>query len=395
MTALTIGVAVRRFLLVAIATGLWGAAARADDISAAVIGLRGGYDSNPANIEGGKGSAFLAQYANWDFLRGSDKDGFGVSLNLANTVYDPRALAPALNNVATFKHAIGLAPNFLLRSTLSVENEQTWSRKRNAMLWRERLDYESGPLRYFISADARVTSLNERNIFALGGFLPRDESFTTLSLLPGLAWRSSWGEIGASLSASRTHYLHGTDYIGFIRHNDRLTPNVFASFSLYGATLEGSLSVFNAIFPDRDFDNVRRILYTAKATIPIDRFTFSLSSARSAEDTTLPLSVINISALHEGRVSAKFDDSNRLDIFARRKTDDYVGLGARASTFTAGLEYQRRLEVGLTAIAGASWRRTVETGANPVTALNIQFGLQKQFDIGVARPKSDGSRAVN
>ncbi|MBN9061179.1 MAG: hypothetical protein BGP06_03100 [Rhizobiales bacterium 65-9] len=385
----------RRFICLCLAVALGAAEkAPAEDISAAVIGLRSGYDSNPADVDGGRASAVLTQYARWDFLRGSDKDGFGVALNLANTVYDPRALAPTLNNEAAFKHAMGLSDALLLRSTVVASNEQTWSRRRNSLSWRERLDYENGAWRLFLGAEATVASLNERNIFALGGFLPRDETLATASLLPGAAWRAPFGEIGVSLAASRTRYLNGKDYIGFSRHNDRVTPNLFGSLSIRGVSLEGSISAFNAIFPDKDFENVRRILYTAKATIPYDRFTLSLSSQRAALDTTLPFSVINISSLHEGRLSAKLNEKNTLDVFARYKTDDYLGLDARAATFAGGVEYQRALGDGLTAIAAASWRRTVETGLDPVNALNLQVGLQKQFDIGAARAGADEKRAA-
>ncbi|WP_342361243.1 hypothetical protein [Terrarubrum flagellatum] len=362
--------------------------ARADDISAASIGLRGGYDSNPANIEGGKGSAFVTQFASWDFLRGSDKDGYGVTLNAAATFYDPRVLAAALNNAATFRHAVALGDNLLLRSTLSATQEQTWSRRQNALTWRERLDYERGQLRLFLSADTKLTSLNERNIFALGGFLPSDENFATLTLLPGIAWRTGETEIGVSFAASRTRYLEEFDYIGLRRRNDRWQPNLFASTLLWGAKLEGSLSAFNAKFPDRDFEGVRRILYTAKLTAPIDRVTLTASSGRSAEDTTLPFSVINISTSHEARASLRIDDKSSFDLFARRKTDDYVGLDAKSTTLTAGAEYQRVIAKDLTALLAGSWRRTQETGAPVVDAFNLQIGLQTRFDIAGAKPAS-------
>lgn len=366
-------------------------AASGEDISAATISLRGGYDSNPANIEGATGGVFLAHAAAWEFLRGTDKDGFGVSLNAAQIVYDPRVIAPTTNHAATFKHAIGLSDQLLLRSTLSAASDQAWSRRQNAILWRERLDYEAGRFRFFAGLDARLASLNERNIFALGGFLPRDESFLTLSALPGLAWRSSIGEVGASLSLARTRYLHETDYLGFFRHNDRLQPNLFASTTLFGVTFEGSASFLTARFPDRNFDDVKRILYTAKAVIPMNQAMITLSSQRTAEETTLPWSVINIATNYEARASLKYDERNRLDIYGRYKSDHYLGLDARANTVTAGFEYQREIERGLTALAAASWRRTKETGANPVIAFNLQIGLQKQFEIGAGKADPDAA----
>lgn len=377
--------------LFAAAAPCW--ASGGEDASAAAIGLRAGFDSNPTNVSGAKGASFIAQFAAWDFLRGSDKDGFGLSLSASNIFYDPRIVAPTMNNALSFKHAIGLGEGALARRTISASQEQTWSRRLATLLWRERLDYERGAIRLFATVDARIASLNERNIFALGGFLPRDESFLTLSAMPGIAWRSSYGEIGASLSVARIRYLRGADYLGFRRDNNRFQANLFGSAVFSGVAFEGSLSLLNAAFPDKDFDDLRRILYTAKATAPIGPASLTLSSARSAEDTTLPLTVINIATTHEARLAAKIDDKNRLDLFARYKLDDYRGLGAKASSMTVGAEYQRDLAIGATLFAGASWRRTVETGVDPVSAFNIQLGLQKQIDFGkkTAENVSDAS----
>lgn len=386
----------RQFLAVggAIALGLASALLPANasdpsvkEYSAASFGLRGGFDSNPMNYQGGPSSAFITQSATWDYLRGSERDGYAISLATNNTVYESREVDPATALGLTFRHAMSLGDNLLLRSSLSATHDQTWSRRSDVLVWRERIDYDIGQLRLFTAVDTKVTTLNERNIFVQGGFLPYPESFVTISVLPGVMYRLGFGEIGVSVTASRSIFRFETDYLGLRRNNDRIQPNLFASATIAGIKLEGSLSLGRVTFPARDFDNLQRLLYTAKATVPLDRIglpfqslALELSSARTFEDTTLPFSVINVSTLSEARLVAKFNAANTLTTFARRKEDEYVGLGARAITTWLGAEYGYTFDGGLTAVLAASWRRTQETGNIPVSSFNIQIGMSKRIE---------------
>ncbi|MBN8944672.1 MAG: hypothetical protein J0H01_34525 [Rhizobiales bacterium] len=339
------------------------------------------------NFKGGPNSGFINQSATWDYLRGSDKEGYAIAIATNNTVYESREVDPATALGITFRHATSLADNLLLRSSISAVHEQTWSRRNDVLLWRERIDYDIGQFRLFTAVDTKVTTLNERNIFALGSFLPYPESFVTLSVLPGILYRLSFGEIGVSLTASRNIFRFETDYLGLRRNNDRFQPNLFASATFLGMKVEGSLSYARVTFPARDFDDLQRLLYTAKATIPLDMFrlpieklSLELSSARTLEDTTLPFSVINVSTLSDAKLVAKLNTSNTLAVFARRKNDEYVGLGARAVTTTLGAEYTYAFDGGLTAILAGSWRYTQETGNIPVSSFNVQLGLSKRIE---------------
>lgn len=220
--------------------------------SIAVIGLRGGFDSNPAGIQGANGTPVVTTYATWDYLHGTLQDGYGLNLSLVETHYDPRALASARAHSLTLKHGLSLGDSTALQSSLAASGEQTWSRRKSSLAWRERLDHGIGPFRLFASGEARITALNERNVFNLGDFLPRDENFGTLGLTTGAAWRSGETEIGLSFSASRVHYIEGVDYLGFRRDHNRLQPNLFFSTVLGGAAIEGSLSPFRAYFPEKN-----------------------------------------------------------------------------------------------------------------------------------------------
>jgi hypothetical protein len=359
--------------------------------SVAVIGLRGGFDSNPAGVQGAKGTPVATTYATWDYLHGTLQDGYRLNLSLVETHYDPRALASARAHSLTLKHGVSLGETSALQSSLSANNEQSWSRRKSSLAWRERLDHGIGPFRLFASGEARITALNERNVFNLGDFLPRDETFGTLGLTTGAAWRSGETEIGLSFSASRVHYIEGVDYLGFRRDHNRLQPNLFFSTVLGGASIEGSLSPFRASFPEKEFDAVESLLYTAKLRLPYERFTLDLGSTRTVEDTTLPFSVINLTTAHEAKLTARIDDDNAVSLSARRKTDDYVGLDARSDQKSIGIDYQRSLGKGLTAIAAGAWRKTKETGLTPVTSFSVMLGLQKQIDLSrIGKPDKNG-----
>lgn len=366
-------------------------AAEENENSIAVIGLRGGFDSNPAGIQGANGTPVVTTYATWDYLHGTLQDGYGLNLSLVETHYDPRALASARAHSLALKHAVSLGDSTVLQSSVTVSGEQSWSRRKSSLAWRERLDHGIGPFRLFTSGEARITALNERNVFNLGDFLPRDENFGTLGLTTGAAWRSGETEIGLSFSASRVHYIEGVDYLGFRRDHNRLQPNLFVSTALGGATIEGSLSPFRAYFPEKEFDAVESLLYTAKLRLPYQRFTLDLGSTRTVEDTTLPFSVINVTTAHEAKLTARIDDNNAVSLIARRKTDDYVGLDARSDQKGIGIDYQRSLSKGFTATASGAWRKTKETGLTPVTSFSVMLGLQKQIDLSrIGKPDKSG-----
>ncbi len=366
------------------------ASAPTSESSVATIGLRGGYDSNPGDAPEARGSIFATQTLNSDYASGSAKQGYGVSVATANTTYDPRVLAANLNDTVTFNAATLLADNLVLRGTLAASDEQSWSRRQNSLLLRTRLEYDTVDYRLFANLEARIGALNERNYFALGSFLPRDENSAALTAMPGAAYKTAYGEIGVSLSATRVSYLEDYDYIGFRRDNDRLQPNLFYSGKLGAVTLEGSVSAFNALFPAKDFEDVRRILYTAKLNIPFGWAALDLASSRTVQDTTLPFSVIDVVDQHESRLTAKFWSKNAVGFFVRQKTEDYLGLYAKATTRSIGLEYARNLGDGLAATAAVTARRVKETGIAIPDALTVQIGLQKQLDFRKAGKAPDG-----
>lgn len=369
-----------------------GGAAFASDggqvLSAAVVGLRGGYDANPVNRHGMRGSGFLSQSAEFETVQGNQRDGFAVSLALQNTLYEAAEFAPATTLNATFRHAMTLGEGLLLRSSVTSTAEQTWARRAASVTWRERVDREIGRVRLFVALDARFASLNERNIFALGNFLPYAENVATFGVLSGVAVKvGDAGEVGVSAQASRSAFRFPTDYLGMKRDNDRLQPNVFASGEWGGVKLEGSLSLAQVRFRSGDFAPIALPLFTARATVPLDRIgapfrdmTLTLATQRTLEDTTLPFSVYVLSTASDARLAYRFAGGHQVALAARHKTDVYLGLGARSVLTSLGAEYEHKLSDSLTASAALSVRRVHDEGALPVSAFTIQVGLTRRLD---------------
>ena len=63
--------------------------ASTETVNAGSIGLRSGFDTNPTDTPGGRGSAFVTQTVSYDYLRGSlAEDGLGLKLSVRDTIYD-------------------------------------------------------------------------------------------------------------------------------------------------------------------------------------------------------------------------------------------------------------------------------------------------------------------
>src|ERR1700761_1731648 len=136
----------RRILLPAFAVWCLGASpllaqtAGSDDvISAGSLGLRGGFDSNPTDTPGARGSLFVTQTVSYDYLRGSlSEDGLGLKVIVSDTIYDPGVAAPSTNVLLAATKAIKLAPNLNLRTTLTATVDDSWARRFHSMQWRNR-----------------------------------------------------------------------------------------------------------------------------------------------------------------------------------------------------------------------------------------------------------------
>ena len=87
---------------------------------ALAFGLRGGYDSNPADAPLARGSAFSTASVSYQYLNGSKDDGLGFTLSSTSTYFDPRVVAATLNNSASLNAATLLSDHLVLRGTLEA-----------------------------------------------------------------------------------------------------------------------------------------------------------------------------------------------------------------------------------------------------------------------------------
>jgi hypothetical protein len=356
----------------------------AETVSTATIGLRGGFDSNPTDILGARGSPLFTQTFDYAYLRGSQQDAVGLKLNAVDTLYNPTVAAPTTTVVAAATAVLRLAPELTLRTTLTTTLDDSWARRSHAVQLRERFEDDTPQFRLFTNFDVSLSSLNERDIFTNGGFLPYDENFVTVTALPGFAYKIGPGEIGASVALSRVSYFED-DILGLDRSHDVVQPNLFFSTSLSGFQLEGSVSPYFADFDTGDFDPVRQVLYTAKIKYPTGPWTFGIASTRTMQDTTLPFSAVDEALAHEGSASYKIDDHNAVNVLARFRRDDYLGLGAWATTLLMGCDFAHDFGGGFLGTASTSIRQVKHPGETLPWSLNVQFGLQKQLDFGAAQ----------
>jgi hypothetical protein len=363
--------------------------ATSETVSAGSIGLRSGFDSNPTDTLGALGSLFVTQTINYDYLRGSQQEGIGLSLKAADTIYDPNVAAPSTNIVAAATGVLRLAPNLNLRSTLTTTVDDSWARRARSVQWRNRIEYDTTQV--FANVDTSISSLNERDIFTDGGFLPSDENFATATVTPGAAYKFGTGEIGASVTLSRVSYL-ALDILGFDRSHDIVQPNAFFTAKVSGIELEGSLSPYLASYDTADFDNVRALLYTAKLRYPTGPWTFGLASSRTMLDTTLPFASLDEALAHEASVSYKIDDKDAVSLLARYRRDDYLGTDLWSTTFLTGVDFARDLGDGFTGTAGASIRQVRRPDEVQQWALNLQVGIQRKNSISVDRRRRRPTR---
>ncbi|KJC51587.1 hypothetical protein UP09_01420 [Bradyrhizobium sp. LTSP885] len=366
------------------------AAAETVTVSAGSIGLRTGYDSNPTDILGAHGSMFATETINYDYLRGSLQDGvIGLNIKVADTQYDPNVAAPSTNAIIAATGAIELAPKLTLRTTLTTTVDDSWARRSHAVQLRNRVEYDTTDFRIFANVDAGLNALNERNIFTLGGFLPQDENFATTTFLPGFAYKFGTGEIGTSVALSRVGYLD-TDIFGLDRSHNIVQPNAFFSVKTSGVEVEGSVSPYFAKYDTTDFDDVRLLLYTAKAKYQTGAWTFGVGSSRTVQDTTLSFASLDTALAHEAAVSYKIDDKNAVSLLARYRRDDYLGTDLWSTTFLTGIDFAHDFGEGFIGTAGASVRQVRRPDEVQPWALNLQIGLQKRLDFGdVPKPAAD------
>jgi hypothetical protein len=361
-----------------------------DVVSTGSLGLRSGFDTNPTDTVGARGSPFVTQTINYDYLRGSlAEDGLGLKLSVSDTIYDPNVAAPATGVLIAATKALRLAPNLSLRTTLTTTVDDSWARRFHSAQWRNRIEYDTANIRLFANLDTSLSALNERDIFTLSGFLPEDENFVTATALPGLAYKFEGGEVGTSVALSRVAYL-APDILGFDRSHDVVQPNAFFSAKVSGIELEGSLSPYLATYDTADFDTVRQLLYTAKIRYPTGPWTFGLGSSRIVQDTTLPFVSLDSVSAHEASVSYKFDDYNALSLLARYRRDDFLGVpDLWSTTYLTGIDYAHDFGDGLVGTAGLSVRQVIRPGEIQPLAFNLQIGLQKKLDFGDPKPAAD------
>jgi len=359
-----------------------------------VAGLRGGYDTNPTDgpRPRERSAPSLVQTLSLDYNHRRDDHAYGLSLVTANTLQDGSVAPSLFNNSLTFSYRRKLRDRWLWTATLNGLSEQTWSRRLAAAVWRNRVDYFGEGYRLFSSLEGRYAHLNERNPLVFGGFLPDGETLASATVTPGMALVRKDGEIGVSGAVGRVSSLSDFDYLGLRRSHHRMQVNVFASLRLRGAAVEGSVSPFRADFDIPDFEPVRTLLYTGKATLPYRNVVFEAKSQRVANDTTFPFAALNIVTEHQATATAKLTDRFALAGYGRWKTESYQGLDLTILTRTVGLDAAYRFDGGWIGTATLAQRQISAGIVSMPSAYLVQVGFQKQLSLADLMPQEDGSK---
>src|ERR1700743_3352227 len=287
-------------------------------VSAGSIGLRTGYDSNPTDTLGARGSLFVNTTASYDYLRGSlADDGLGLKLSVSDTNFNPEVSAPSTSALLAVTKATPLGDGLNLRTTLTTLADDNWARRYHSVQLRNRFEYDTSDYRLFANIDTNLSSLNERDIFTQGGFLPEDENFITAGAMPGFALKFEGGETGMSAAVSRVAYF-APDILGLNHSHNVFQANAFFNAKIDRLELEGSMSPYFALYDSSyDFATVQQFLYTGKAKYAWDAWTFGIGSSRTMQDTTLPFASLDMVLSHEPSLSYKIDDDNAISLLAR------------------------------------------------------------------------------
>lgn len=345
--------------------------------------LRAGFDANPRDLPEPRESPLIGLTITGELA--IDRPGRFTRINAGfqNDFYNPALGDPNGFWRAGIEHRVVLERGFQSTSTLLTGREAEEGARRTGLVLRHRLERQQGPIRLFLTTEGRMARVNEANAL-FGGALPDDEQFNAWTAIPGAVLSGETGEIGVSYSATRVLHPHETDYLGLRRDHVRRQPNLFGSLRWAKIALEGSLSPFTARWQAAEFDPVRRLLYTAKLTVPhsfaAGTATLELTANRTIRDTTLPFASLEIVSASEAKLAWQPGDGSTLfAAYLRQRFKQYPGLGLASRTRIAGIEVSRRIKPG-TAVTLTGFARSVRaTGAEDTMSYGASLALTRRI----------------
>lgn len=322
---------------------LIGAPAAADEEFAASFRLRGGYDSNPLLAPKGQGSPLAALDLAAAYGRDSGTWIAGASVEASGVRYREAGFDPLQSYRLRLRLANKAQNDLSFDATTTLAHFSSYDTRSTAVSQRVHLQWTGGAWRPFVAGDLRAASLNELNVL-LGAFLPEPLRYLRGTITPGLAYVKDKAEIGVSLAVSRTKYESELDLFGFRRDNDRLQPALYVKFDGEHFRFAGAISHFHAASRDADFSDVKAVLFEASFSGAWENWSAEAALARSAEDTSFPISPVTINTSAQARLMRGIDGKTSAGIFARMLTREYWDSPFYSRTRTAGFEVRRNFD---------------------------------------------------
>jgi hypothetical protein len=246
---------------------------------------------------------------------------------------------------------------------------------------RMHLQRADGDLRPFAAGDLRLASLNELNIL-LGGFLPQPMRYLRGTITPGIAYVKDKSEAGISIAFSKTKYDEALDVFGFRRDNDRLQTAAYAKYGGDDLALSGALSFLRIPSQDEFFTDVNAMLFDVSFAAKLESWNAEVSFARTAEDTTFPVSPVTINTALQAKISRDLNGKTTAGIFGRMLQRKYWDAPLFSRTRVAGIEVSHEVFEDVRIAGEFAFARSLLISGAEAEGVIATLALTKRFGEG-------------
>jgi len=348
---------------------------------AASFRLRGGYDSNPLLAPGGKGSALIAWEAGFAYGRDLGEWIAGATGEASLTRYQSQEFEPVQSYRLRLRLANRERGDVALDATTTFAHSSNYDTRSEFVNQRVHLQRANGGLRPFVAGDLRLASLNELNVL-LGDFLPAPMRYLRGTITPGVAYVKDKSEAGISIAFSKTKYEDAFDLFGFRRDNDRVQTAAYAKYAGDELLLSGTLSFLRIPSQEEFFTDVNAMLFDVSFAAKLDRWNAEVSFARTAEDTTFPVSPVTINTALQAKVSRDLNGKTAAGVFGRMLQRKYWDTPLFSRTCAAGLEVSYEVFEDVRIAGEFAFTRSLLISGGEAEGVIATLALTKRFGEG-------------
>lgn len=345
---------------------------------AASFHLRGGYDSNPLLAPQGKGSALTAWEAAAVYGRDTGEWITGASGEAAATRYQNQEFEPVQSYRLRLRLANKEQNDISIDATTTLSHFSNYDTRSAAANQRVHLQWAGGSLRPFVAGDLRLASLNELNVL-LGEFLPEPMRYLRGTISPGIAYVKDKSEIGVSFGLGLTKYEEEFDLFGFRRDNSRAQPAVYAKYSSDDLSLFGTVSFLRVYSREEFFTDVNAVLFDFSFAGKREPWSAELVLARTAEDTTFPISPLTINTVLRAKLTRELDDRTSAAIFGRVLHRKYWDSPFFSRARVAGVELARDLFEDVRLVGEFGFAKSLLLSGAEADGVIATLALTKRF----------------